>query len=225
GERGEWAVDGAALSVLRGEIVGIAGVEGNGQRELALILAARIHPAEGVARIPERVAFSPQDRTREGLIGDFDLTANVALALHDDPGFTRGPLLRWGSLRSHTSDLLRRFQVKAPGAEVRVGTLSGGNQQRLLLARELSSPRDLVVAENPTRGLDVGAASFVHGELERLAADADGAGVVLLSTDLDEVLALAHRVFVMVRGRLIPVPEAQRTRGGVGTRMLAGADA
>lgn len=225
GARDEWAVDGATLSVRRGEVVGIAGVEGNGQRELALVLAGRLRPGQGALRLPSKVAFIPQDRTREGLIGDFDLTANVALALHDDPGYARGPLLRWGALRAHTAALLRRFDVRAQGPDVQARTLSGGNQQRLLLARELWMSRDLVVAENPTRGLDVGAAAFVHEELARLAAHPEGPGVVLLSTDLDEVLALATRVFVMVRGRLVSVPSSERTREGVGARMLVGARA
>lgn len=225
GAQGEWAVDGATLSVCRGEVVGIAGVEGNGQRELASILAGRLRPGQGTVRLPSRVAFIPQDRTREGLIGDFDLTANVALALHDDPRYARGPFLRWGAARANTADLLRRFDVRAQGPDVQARTLSGGNQQRLLLARELWASGDLVVAENPTGGLDVGSAAFVHEELRRLVAHPDGPGVVLLSTDLDEVLALAHRVFVMVRGRLITVLPTERTREGVGARMLVGARA
>jgi simple sugar transport system ATP-binding protein len=103
------------------------------------------------------------------------------------------------------------------------GDLSGGNQQRVVVGRELSMATDLLVAENPTRGLDVSAAAFVHGELVRLTEAGDGAaGVVLISTDLDEVLALSHRIFVMSRGRLIPVPRARWTREGVGALMLAG---
>lgn len=223
GPRGEWAVDGASLSVGRGEVVGIAGVEGNGQREMALLLAGRLRPDQGEVHVPEGIGFIPQDRTREGLVADFDLTDNVALALHADPAFTRGPWLRRGALRARTGELMDRFEVRARGPETRAGTLSGGNQQRVVVARELSVARDLVVAENPTRGLDVSAAAFVHEELTRMAATEGGPGVVLLSTDLDEVLALAHRVFVMVRGRLIAVPENERTREGVGSFMLAGA--
>jgi len=225
GPRGEWAVDGATLEVRRGEVVGVAGVEGNGQRELALLLAGRVRAAEGEVRLPAGIGFVPQDRTREGLVADFDLTANVALALHASPEFARGPWMRWGALRLRTRELMDRFGVRAPGPGARAGTLSGGNQQRVVVARELSVARDLVVAENPTRGLDVAAAAFVHGELVRLAADPDGPGVVLLSTDLDEVLALAHRVFVMVRGRLVAVPDHERTREGVGGHMLGGARA
>ncbi|HKJ02805.1 MAG TPA: ABC transporter ATP-binding protein [Longimicrobiales bacterium] len=224
--RGAWALDGATLDVRRGEVVGVAGVEGNGQHELALVLSGRVAPGEGSARVPGDVGFIPQDRTVEGLVGDFDLTANVALALHREGAYASGPgglLVRWGALRRRTGELLEKFDVLASGPGVRAGTLSGGNQQRLVVARELEMARDLLVAENPTRGLDVGAASFVHDELRRLTRRDPCPGVVLLSTDLDEVLALSHRIFVMVRGRLTPVPEGARSREGVGALMLAAA--
>ena len=221
GPRGEWALDGVSLEVRRGEVVGIAGVEGNGQRELALVLAGVQAPDEGTALLPAGVGFIPQDRSREGLIADFDLTANTALALRRDPASVRGPFLRWGAIQARTAELMLRFDVRAPGPRARAGALSGGNQQRMVVARELSMATDLLVAENPTRGLDVGAAAFVHAELARLGSDPTGPGTVLLSTDLDEVLALAHRVLVMVDGALVPVPDGERTRDGVGARMLA----
>lgn len=219
--RGEWALDGVSLEVRRGEVVGIAGVEGNGQRELALVLAGVQAPDDGTTVLPAGVGFIPQDRSREGLIADFDLTSNTALALRRDPASVRGPFLRWGAMESRTAELMRRFDVRAPGPGARAGALSGGNQQRMVVAREFSMANDLLVAENPTRGLDVGAAAFVHAELARLGSDPTGPGTVLLSTDLDEVLALAHRVLVMVDGALVPVPEEERTRAGVGARMLA----
>jgi simple sugar transport system ATP-binding protein len=221
GRRGEPAVRDATLAVHRGEVVGVAGVEGNGQHELALLLAGRLAPAAGRAVLPGSVGYIPEDRTLEGLIGDFDLTANVALAFHGDPAFLRGPLLSWSALRRRTGELMERFDVRAPGPHVRAGTLSGGNQQRVVAARELAVGRDLVVAENPTRGLDVGAAAFVHGELARLASGRNGPGVVLVSTDLDEVLALSTRIFVIARGQLTEVPSGRRTREGVGALMLS----
>ena len=226
--RGAWALAEATLDVRRGEVVGVAGVEGNGQHELALVLSGRVAPTQGSARVPDGVGFIPQDRTLEGLVGDFDLTSNMALALHREARFTAGPggfLVRWGDLRRRTRELLGRFDVRAAGPGVRAATLSGGNQQRVVVARELEMARDLLVAENPTRGLDVAAASFVHGELHDLTRRDHPPGVVLVSTDLDEVLALSHRVFVMVRGRLTPVPEDARTREGVGALMLAAAHA
>jgi simple sugar transport system ATP-binding protein len=222
--RGSWALDEATLEVRRGEVVGVAGVEGNGQHELALVLSGRSVPTEGSATVPDGVGFIPQDRTLEGLVGDFDLTSNVALGLHREARFASGPgglLVRWSALRTQTRDLLARFDVKAAGPGVRAATLSGGNQQRLVVARELEMASDLLVAENPTRGLDVAAAAFVHGELHRLAQADHPPGVVLISTDLDEVLALSHRIFVMVRGRLTAVPDEARSREGVGALMLA----
>jgi simple sugar transport system ATP-binding protein len=223
GPRGESAVHGVDLEVHRGEVVGIAGVEGNGQHQLALVLSGRVGPHDGVAALPAGIGFIPQDRVTEGVIADFDLTENAALALQRDGRFRRGPWLRWGALALEAASVRERYHVTAPGVMTHAGDLSGGNQQRVVVGRELSMATDLLVAENPTRGLDVSAAAFVHGELTRLTEAGDGApGVVLISTDLDEVLALSHRIFAMSRGRLIPVPRARWTREGVGALMLAG---
>ncbi len=226
GFRGEWAVDGVSLEVARGEIVGVAGVEGNGQRELARVLAGRSAPDEGEVRIPGSVGFVPQDRTREGIVGSFDLAENMALALYREPSARSGVFLRWGELRRRAQALMRSYDVRAPSYRTRARELSGGNQQRVVVARELAMARDLLVAENPTRGLDVSAAAFVHGELTRLVerTDRQPPGVVLISTDLDEVLALSDRVLVLVRGRVREVPAERRTRKGVGSLMLAADD-
>jgi simple sugar transport system ATP-binding protein len=216
------ALEGVSLSVRRGQILGVAGVEGNGQRELALVLAGRRAPDTGVARLPAGIGFIPQDRTREGLIGDFDLVENVALALHADERFARGPLLLWGELRARAETLRARFAIRAPSVDVRARTLSGGNQQRLVVGRELALAADLLVADNPTRGLDVAATAVVHEELFRLARSPGGPGVVLVSTDLDEVLALADRVVVMSRGRLLIPESGVPTREELGALMLGG---
>jgi general nucleoside transport system ATP-binding protein len=219
---GRPALDGVSLTVRRGEIVGVAGVDGNGQRELALVLAGRRRPDSGVARLPTGIGFIPQDRTREGLIGDFDIVENVALALHDDERYGRGPLLRWSAIRALAEEIREAFEIRAPSVEVRGRTLSGGNQQRLVVGRELALARDLLVAESPTRGLDVRSTAFVHSELERLARMEWGPGIVLISTDLDEVLTLADRVVVMTRGRVVVPLEAHPTREQVGASMLGG---
>ncbi len=166
------------------------------------------------------MGFVSQDRSREGLVGDFDLTENVALALHRKPEFRKGAWLRWSRLREAAESVRHRYRVAAPSVETLAGTLSGGNQQRVIVGRELAMADDLLVAENPTRGLDIAASAFVHDELRRLTAE--GVAVVLLSTDLEEVLALSHRVFAIARGRLTAVPEGERTREGVGARMLGG---
>jgi ABC-type uncharacterized transport system ATPase subunit len=219
---GRVALDAVSLSVRRGEVVGIAGVEGNGQRELALVASGRLSPEAGSVRVPEGVGFVPQDRSREGLVGDFDLVENVALALHADDAYRKGPFLDWAAISSRAGELCARFAVKASGLEARASALSGGNQQRLVVGRELGRATDLLVAENPSRGLDVAATAFVHEELVRLSRAPHGPGILLVSTDLDEVLALSDRILVLTRGRLIVVGAERRTREGVGELMLRG---
>lgn len=214
------ALEGVDLSVSAGEVVGVAGVEGNGQRELALLLSGRLEPTDGAVHLPEGIGFIPQDRTTEGTIAEFDLTENVALALHRRPEFHSGVQLRWKELRLAAERVRRRYEIAAPSVAVRVGTLSGGNQQRIVVGREIEMASTLLVAENPTRGLDIRAAAFVHDELRRLAAA--GVAIVLVSTDLDEVLALSDRIYAICRGRLTEVPGSSRTREGVGALMLGG---
>ena len=220
---GRHALDGVSLGVRRGEIVGVAGVEGNGQRELARVLAGRRAPDQGTARLPAGIGFIPQDRAREGLVADFDLVENVALALHDDDRFGRGPLLDWAKVRMRAEEVRSRFGIRAPGVDTVARALSGGNQQRLVVGRELALASDLLIAENPTRGLDVAATAFVHAELRRLTRAESGPGVVLVSTDLDEVLELADRMLVMARGRLVAAPSRRSTREEIGALMLGGA--
>ena len=217
--QGGLALQDVGLEVLRGEVIGVAGVEGNGQRELALVLSGRQEVASGKLEIPEHVGFIPQDRTREGLAADFDLTENVALALHRDPKFRLGPLLRWSLIESHATKIRSRFKVRSSGGRTLARELSGGNQQRLVVGRELSQLPELLIAENPTRGLDFTATAFVREELKRLAHDT-AAGVVLISTDLDEILEVADRVFVILRGKLTPVPSVHDSREIVGSMML-----
>jgi general nucleoside transport system ATP-binding protein len=221
GGRGEEGLRGVSLELRRGEILGVAGVEGNGQRELALVLAGLRVPSAGSVELPPRVGFIPGDRRDEGLILDFDLAENLALALHRDPAWRRGPALRWPEIRREADELIRRYGIRAPGAGTPARALSGGNQQKMVVGRELDREPDLLVVENPTRGLDVGATEFVHGELRRRR---EGRAILLLSTDLDEVLALSDRIVVMVRGACVAVPPGERTREGVGERMLSGAD-
>lgn len=210
------------LEVRRGEVVGVAGVEGNGQRELARVATGLLGPDRGRVKIPSEPGFIPQDRRREGLVLDFDLAENLALAFQNDPAMRRGPFLAWRRIRRRAADLLRRFDVRGGGAGTPARSLSGGNQQRVVVARELERSRDLLVAENPTRGLDVAAEAYLHHRLRQLRRRPEPPGILLVSTDLDEVLALSDRVFVMVRGRLLPVPASERTRDAVGSRMLVG---
>jgi ABC-type uncharacterized transport system ATPase subunit len=224
GQRGSAkGVERVTLEVARGEIVGIAGVEGNGQHQLALLLAGRIAPHAGSVALPPGIGFIPQDRSIEGIIPEFDFTENVALALHNDARYRHGMWLRWDALAHDAAALRARYDVAASTVRTPVGDLSGGNQQRVVVGRELMMATDLLVAENPTRGLDVAAAAFVRDELRRLTdTPGDGPGVVLLSTDLDEILELSDRVCVMNRGRLRPVPAELLDREGVGALMLSG---
>ena len=143
------------------------------------------------------------------------------MALHRDSEYVAGSRLRWDALREAAEGIRTRFDVAAPSVDTRAAALSGGNQQRVIVGRELHIARDLLVAENPTRGLDVAAAAFVHEEIVALARS--GVAVVLISTDLDEVMGLADRVLVLASGRLHGAEGAARSREGIGALMLGGA--
>ena len=223
---------GISLEVQRGEIVGVAGVEGNGQRELAAVLAGVASPDSGEVSLPDVVAWVPQDRTEEGLVGGFSLAENVALALHDNPRCRTGPWLDWRAVEHRTARLLDEMDVRAEGPAQPAAELSGGNQQKLLVGRELLRSGDLLIAESPTRGLDVRASRAVRSRLARVAEAGGRArprratpGVVLISSDLDEILELAHRIVVIVRGRLTPVPPHRRSATVIGEMMLGAAEA
>jgi simple sugar transport system ATP-binding protein len=213
------AVRHAALVIGSGEIVGIAAVEGNGQRELLRAVAGRIAPLRGRLEVAQPVAFIPEDRTTEGLIPELDLTENIALGRGKDAPWIRGGRIRWREARAQTADLLREFGIVASGPRARAASLSGGNQQKLIVARELSRSPAVIIAENPTRGLDIVAGSAIHARLRTAAAA--GAAVLFHSTDLDEVLALAQRVVVVARGVISEVP-AQASRATIGAMMLGG---
>lgn len=193
-ERGVTTVRDVDLEIRGGEILGVAAVEGSGQHELLRVLAARMRPTRGIASLPASIGFIPEDRQRDALILDFTLAEN--LTLHD--AGSRTGRIRWPAERERGARLLRAFDVRARDASDPARALSGGNQQKVVLARELRDSPALLVAENPTRGLDIRATRDVHRRLR----DAAGAGmaVVVHSSDLDEILALADRVAVMHAG-------------------------
>jgi len=202
------------LEVYGGEIVGIAGVDGSGVHELLRALARRAPVVSGSLETPAQVGFVPEDRHRDAIALEFSLTENVALR---GAGARRG-LSRWHRLRDRTRSLLEDYDVRAPGPESAVGTLSGGNQQKLVLARELEGSPTLLVAENPTRGLDLRATAAIHA---RLRAERNrGMAIVLYSSDLDELLMLADRTAAMFGGALIAAP---RDRQALGQAMLGAA--
>ena len=201
------------IELRAGELAGIAAVEGNGHRELLRAIAG-LGALPGV-RVKGTVAFVPEDRTGEGLIGELSLTENLVLGLGADPRWARGARLDWNAARQRASELIEAFDIVAPGPDARAGTLSGGNQQKLLLARALEGQPGVLVMENPTRGLDVRTTDEMHRRL-RGAASA-GVTVIVHSTDLDEVLALADRVLVVLRQEVREAPRGadRRLVGGM----------
>ena len=209
------------LIVRPGEILGIAGVDGNGQRTLAAVLAGIRTPDEGTAKLPREVGWIPQDRGEEGLVNEFTITENVALALHGKAAYRKGPWFDWAGVDETAGSLMREMDVRAESPDAAAGILSGGNQQRVVAGREFLRSGEMLVAESPTRGLDVKATVAVRARIVELASTGKRPpGVVLISADLDEILELSDRIAVMVRGRLIPVPPGDRNRAAIGERML-----
>ena len=190
----------ATLDIAAGEIVGVAGIEGAGQHELLCVMAGRLKPTTGQISIPERVGFVPEDRHRDALITEMSLVENVALK---DAAFRTGTM-QWNSIRSQTAALIHAHDVRTTDIAAPVASLSGGNQQKFVLARELAGAPPALIAENPTRGLDVRATAQVLLQLRQ--ARARGVAIVVYSSDLDELLALADRMVVCFNGRVIPTP-------------------
>jgi simple sugar transport system ATP-binding protein len=223
------------LQVRGGEIVGVAGVAGNGQRELAEVLAGLRTPRAGriswrgrditrlgpQARWALGLAYVPEDRLGEGLVGAFTVAENAVLRDYDRPPVARGLRLHWPAVRARARGLVTRFAIRVPSVDASVRQLSGGHQQRLLVGREVEAAPQVLVAMYPTRGLDVQAAAAVHRVLLDLRAA--GAGVVLISESLEELFALADRITVMHRGRLVGErAAAAATREEIGLLMAGG---
>ena len=194
--RGVERVREATVDCFAGEIIGLAGVEGSGVHELLRLLAGRLTPSSGVATLPSRIGFIPEDRLRDAVIEEFTLTENVALR---GAGARRGRM-PWTAMAALTAGLMERHDVRALSPATRAGALSGGNQQKFVVGRELDEHPTLVVAENPVRGLDIRATAHV---LRELAGSADaGSAVVFYSADIDELLPVADRMLVVFAGRV-----------------------
>jgi simple sugar transport system ATP-binding protein len=212
---GAIAVDGVDLEVRAGEILGVAGVDGNGQTELAEALAGMRHVQSGRVRLDgedvttlgaderqERgLAYIPEDRGTKGLVQDFHLYENNALKTYDEPPFSK-----WGWIfpkvwRRRAADNLRAYDVRPPDPDARAGSLSGGNQQKAIIARELSGDPGVIIASQPTRGVDVGAIEFIHGQL--LKQRSEGKAILLISLELEEVRSLSDRIVVLYAGRIV----------------------
>ena len=210
----------ASLSVRGGEIVGIAGVSGNGQKALAGIISGTLSPSEGSVAVLGKpvkefspnammalgVGRIPEDRMTEGLVTALPLADSMVLPRIGNPAFSRSGLLKPGAIIAFVEEQIRVYDIRCPGPMARAGSLSGGNLQKALLARELAFDPAVVIAAQPTRGLDIGATGFVHEKF--LSLRAKGCGLVVISEDLDELLTLSDRIAVMYEGTISGVLDA-----------------
>jgi general nucleoside transport system ATP-binding protein len=232
--RGSQALHGVSLAIHSGEILGIAGVSGNGQSLLADVISGTSPLSSGGIAlngtsvrkptprqvVEQGVARIPEDRHAEGMIGDMSITENIISERYRSADFSARGLIDWRRARAFAESVIGKYDVKCPGPEARVRLLSGGNMQKLILGRVMANNPKLILANQPTRGLDVGAVAYVHEQL--LAARGRGAGVLLISEDLDELLALSDQVAVMFRGKLSePLPRAAVSISSLGL-MMAG---
>ncbi|PRY49954.1 nucleoside ABC transporter ATP-binding protein [Knoellia remsis] len=237
-DRGLPAVDGFDLEVRAGEIVGLAGVEGNGQRELVESLAGMRPSAGGTVTLGSGsdtvdltrsnahdtnnagVGHVPEDREKHGIVGGWSIADNLVLNRYDEAPFARGFVRDFGAVRSHAVELREEFDIRSPNVDVPAGSLSGGNKQKVVVAREMSARPRLLMAAQPTRGVDVGSIEFIHRRIVE-ARDA-GAAVLLVSAELDEILSLSDRIAVIHGGRVVAEvagQDADRTEIG---RLMAG---
>jgi simple sugar transport system ATP-binding protein len=213
------AVRQVSLGIRAGEIVAVAGIEGSGQRELLRAIAGVLPVFRGTREVARPIAFIPEDRTTEGSIPGLSVAENVVLGLGRSAQWVSRGRVDWRAVRERTADRITEFGIRAAGPVASVASLSGGNQQKLIVARALERHPEVLVAENPTRGLDVQAARAVHDRLREAAGR--GVAVLFYSSDLDEVMALGQRIVVMTRGALREAP-AGASRSEIGGLMLAG---
>ncbi len=214
GERGEHPVRGVSFQVRAGEILGMAGIQGNGQTELCEALMG-LRPSTGSvhldgtdlshastrARLHAGIGYVPEDRSEDGLVADFSVADNLILDVYDRPPYASGIALNLDAIRESAVRRVEEYDVRTTSVEASAGTLSGGNQQKVVVAREMGRDVKLLLASQPTRGLDVGSIEFVH---KRLVAQRDaGAAVLIVSSELDEIYALADRIAVMYEGRIV----------------------
>ena len=234
-DRGQRAVDGVSFDVRAGEILAIAGVQGNGQTELAEALVGLRQTLSGKGRIllsgkdvtdytvrrrlDSGIGYIPEDRKTDGLVSEFSISENMMINGSFKSRFTKGLNINFAARKKIATDLVERFDVRTPSAETLAGKLSGGNQQKVVVARELSREVDLLIASQPTRGVDVGSIEFIH---EQIVAERDaGKAVLLISTELDEVMALADRIAVMYRGKIVGIVPPSTSREELG-KLMAG---
>ena len=232
GDRGNAALENFSVSVSSGEIVGIAGVSGNGQRELAeaifglrpmksgrLEVRGKPIPTPAPKQVRRRgVAFVPEERMRHGAVGELSVSENLMLVEYEHRPYVRAGLLQFRVIAERCRELVRRFAVKTPSIATQTSHLSGGNIQKVVIAREFSAEADVLIVAQPTRGIDIGAAEYVHERL--LEKRAAGAAILLITEDLDEALQLSDRVVVLYEGRaMCDLPRAEATTERVGLLM------
>jgi len=225
-------VNGVSLEVRAGEIVGIAGVQGNGQTELVESITG-LRPSQGghvyldgeeittrsSRAIHKRsVAHVPEDRQRSGLVLSFTVTENVVLDSYYEEPISHGVRMDWDAAQRQAIRLVEQYDIRTPGVDVLVSTLSGGNQQKVIVAREFDREVSLVIASQPTRGIDVGSIEYIHS---RIVEERDrGAAVLIVSSELEEIMALSDRILVMFEGRIAGEFDGSTTRTEIGLAML-----
>lgn len=229
------AVNSVSLDVHAGEIVGIAGVQGNGQTELVEAITGLRRVEAGSISLSGHditvatpreitelgVAHIPEDRQRDGLVLSFSVTDNLALQTVHRPPFSKGVILQEEQMRGSAQQLVSEFDIRTPNIDTLVGSLSGGNQQKVIVAREFSRDIKFLVAMQPTRGLDVGSIEYIHGQI--LQKRDSGCAILLVSTELDEIMALSDRIAVMYNGMIVAIVDPKQvTREQVGLLMAGG---
>ena len=233
-ERRNLTVDGASFDVHAGEVLGIAGVQGNGQTELVYALTGLLPVVSGEIRIMDKpvrhssprnilergVAHIPEDRQRHGLILTFPVQDNMVLCTYYQPPYAKGLALQPKVITETAVKLVSQFDVRTPNVFVPVSTLSGGNQQKVIVAREFSRPIKLLIASQPTRGLDVGSIEYIHGRI--IEKRDEGTAVLLVSPELDEIIALSDRIAVMFKGQIVEILPAARVNKAYLGLLMAG---
>jgi len=236
-DRGALVVDGVSFEVASGEILGVAGVQGNGQTELVEALTGLRHCLEGLVMVgqidvtnasPRKItdlgvmvsgsAHIPEDRHEHGMVPKYPIADNLILNTYYRPPFANGIVMDNRAIEDNALRVVHEFDIRTPSVYTRAGSLSGGNQQKMVVGRELSRPIQLLIAAQPTRGLDVGSIEFIHNRL--VAARDQGVAVLLVSAELDEIMSLADRIAVMYKGKIIATLDAeQASREQIGLLM------
>ncbi len=231
-ERKNLSVSGVSFDVRAGEVLGVAGVQGNGQTELVYALTGLLPLASGEIYIMDKlvrhtsprnilergVAHIPEDRQRHGLILNFPVHDNLVLCTYYQPPFAKGVSLQQRVIIENAEKLVKQFDVRTPNVFVPVSTLSGGNQQKVIVAREFSRPIKLLIASQPTRGLDVGSIEYIHSRI--IEKRDEGTAVLLVSPELDEIIALSDRIAVMYKGQIVEIfPSAGASKEYIGLLM------